>query len=434
MSKSMMVALILGMSAASPPAAVPPATAAQPATGEAAAIAAIRATIAANYVNRDKRAALDAILAKGLATGRYKGLAPEELARRVTEDLFAVTQDKHLGLSYQPDMAAHLPTGGEGDEVRSDPFFVAFARAHNHGVTEMRVFEGNIRLVSYDGFVWTGPESAAAIDQAMAFLRGGDAAIIDLRRNGGGSPEAVRHLASYFTAAGTKLVTFHLRGNAPTVSVSEAVPGGPLSGLPVYMLISGGSASAAEEFVSHAARLHFATLVGEATAGAAYRNDLYPIPGGFVLSVSIGYPELPEGGNWEGKGVAPGIAAPQEAALDRALQAASLSLAAKAEGPRKTGLEWSAVLYGARSSPAKPALPLASYAGQYGPRRVWVEGDHLAYQRQGNVKSILYAIEPDLFVLDQDPMTRVRFKHPDGAVIGFDLERADGSVTPQPRD
>ena len=37
----------------------------------------------------------------------------------------------------------------------------------------------------------------------MRFLSGGDAVIIDLRKNGGGSPDAVRYLVSHFLAPNT---------------------------------------------------------------------------------------------------------------------------------------------------------------------------------------------------------------------------------------
>ena len=150
------------------------------------------------------------------------------------------------------------------------------------------------------------------------FLRGGDAIVIDLRHNGGGSPQAVNYLASYFVLPQTKLVTFHLKNDPPTDSVSQQVPGGPIARIPTYVLTSGGSASAAEEFASHVAGFGFGKLVGKTTAGAAYRNEFFPVPGGYVISISIGRPELPKGGNWEGKGVAPAIPAPAGKALEAA--------------------------------------------------------------------------------------------------------------------
>ena len=198
------------------------------------------------------------------------------------------------------------------------------------------------------------------------------------------------------------------------------------------MLTSNRAASAAEEFVSHVARLGFGTLVGETTAGAAYRNEHFAVPGGFVMSVSIGYPELPGGGNWEGKGVPPKIAVPADRALDRAQQDAAQKLAEKAQGPQRTELEWTAALYAARATPVAPARALAAYAGRYGARTVAVENGALTWQRDGGVKSAMVPLGGDLFAFEFDPATRVRFTG-EGAVTGVIIERADGSGNPVPR-
>lgn len=392
-------------------------------------VEAVRKTLRENYVLKERRPALDAALAKGLASGRYKVGDPQELAKRINEDLDAVAHDKHLGLSFNPQVAAELKPGGQGDDDGEQAqFFRDLAHRNNHGVSELRVLPGNVRLLRYDGFMWTGPESQAAIDNAMAFLRGGDAIVIDLRTNGGGSPDAVRRLASYFVPAGAKLVTFHMRDEKPTVSNADAeVAGGRITGVPVYVLTSGRSASAAEEFASHVKGFGFGTLVGETTAGAGYRNDTVPIPGGFVLSVSVGRPELPDGSDWEAKGVPPKLAVAQDLALDRAQQEALTALADKAQGPRKTELEWAAALHGARIARAAPALPVAAYAGRYGERSIVLEGAGLVFQRDGGPKSALVPLGGDLFALERDPRTRLRFVTANGNITGFVLERADGS-------
>lgn len=409
-----------------------PAPVAAPKASKAEIVAGIRKVLAENYVLAAKRAPLDAALAKGLKSGRYDVEDPGELNRLVNEDMFAVANDKHLGLSFDPRASADIAKrGSQGDAVENSPFVKALMRQRNYGLTEMKLLPGNVRYVRYDGFAWTGDESKAAIDAAMAFLRDGDAAIIDLRGNGGGSPEAVRRLTSYFVPAGTPLVTFHMRKDAPTKSTSEAIPGGQL-GMPLYVLTSGRAASAAEEFVSHVSRLGFGTLVGETTAGAAYRNEYFPLPGGYLISVSVGYPELPEGGNWEGTGVKPKIAVPVDKALDRAQQEAALALAAKAQGPQKTELEWAAALHGARITPVAPARALAAYTGRYGPRTVALENGALTWQRDGSLKSAMVPLGGDLFALEGDPRTRIRFTG-EGAVSGATIERADGSSSPAPR-
>ncbi|WP_171012487.1 MULTISPECIES: S41 family peptidase [unclassified Sphingomonas] len=410
-----------------------PSPIATPAASKAEIVAGIRKAIAENYVIAAKRAGLDAALAKGLASGRYEVADPGEFARRLNEDLYAVAQDKHLSLFFDPRMSAEIAgRGSQNDEIEDTPFFKAMMRQRNYGITEMKLLPGNIRYIRYDGFGWTGAESKAALDAAMVFLRDGDAAVLDLRTNGGGSPDAVRRIASYFVAPGTPLVTFHMRNAAPTTSTSEAVPGGRMQ-VPLYVLTSNRAASAAEEFVSHVARLGFGTLVGETTAGAAYRNEHYAVPGGFVISVSVGYPELPGGGNWEGKGVAPRIAVPADRALDRALQEAAAGMAAKAEGPMKVELEWTAALYAARVTPVAPARALAAYAGRYGPRMVAIENGALTWQRDGGSKSAMVPLGGDLFAFDADPRTRIRFTG-NGAITGAVIERADGTSSPATKD
>lgn len=431
-------AWILPMTAAilttAPTMALAQSTQLAPAPDTAVAIAEIRRLLRENYVVADKRAALDTVLEKGLASGRYAAPDPQEFSRRISDDLLAASNDKHLGLSHDPKLAAQLSSRGQGDAAQDGAFWERLAQTRNHGVVALEVLDGNVRSMRYDGFIWTGPDSARAIDDAMRFLKGGDAVIIDLTRNGGGSPEAVRYLTSYFVDRAQPLVKFYMRTDAPTESASLAsVPGERIAGVPVYVLTSGRTASAAEEFASHVKRLGFATLVGETTAGAAYRNELFPVPGGYVLSVSVGRPELPNGGNWEAVGVAPEIAvAPDKASL-RARGLALGEIAAKASPSERTALEWQSAAIAAQLDPKPLAQPLDDYAGRYGVRTISVAGDRLMFQRDGGMQSALIPLGEDVFAVEADPATRVRFVR-DGSGIGsFELQRADGSRTMQPR-
>lgn len=422
--------LAAALAAAAPLTSAAPPAAAQTAANfdSRAAVESVRKALRENYVVKERRAALDAALAKGLAGGRYAVTDPQEFATRINADLEAVAHDKHLNLRHNPDLAAQIGTGAQRDDATESAYWRDLARRANEGVRELRVLDGNVRLMRYDGFFWNGEASKVAIDAGMAFLRGGDAIVIDLRTNGGGSPDAVRRLASYFVPAGAKLVTFHMRDEAPSVSHAEAsVPGGRITGVPVYVLTSGGTASAAEEFSAHVAGFGFGTLVGETTAGAAYRNDFFAVPGGFVLSASVGRPELPAGGDWEGKGVAPKLAVAPDLALDRAMQDALAKLAPKASGPQRTELEWSAARYAARAAQARPGLPASAYAGRYGERSVTADATGLVYQRDGGLRTPLIPLGGDLFALEHDPRARLRFVTAGGAVTGFVLERVDGS-------
>ena len=392
----------------------------------------VRALIARDYVVPEMRKPLDAALARGLAAGRYANVDPMELSNRLTGDMAAVAHDKHLYIHFSPDEAKSLAAGPADDAsdvyFGRDGYWAKIARDNNQGVLKLEVLDGNIRTLNYRAFFWAGEPTKAAIAQAMAFLRGGDAIVIDLRNNGGGSPEAVRYLASYFVPAGTKLVTFYLKQDPPTTSIAEAVPGGVITGKPVYVLTSGHTASAAEEFSSHVAGFGFGKLVGEATAGAAYRNDTYPVAGAYVLSLSIGRPELPKGGNWEEKGVAPTIAVAQDKALNAAQGDALETLAAKAAPADRTELSWLGMAAKARGAEPMPTATMTAYTGKFGGvRSVTVENGQLHYRREGGIDTTMLPIGPDLFTMDADPRTHLRFVRKDGVITGLEFLHLDGT-------
>ncbi|HEY0411610.1 MAG TPA: S41 family peptidase [Allosphingosinicella sp.] len=439
--KSVAAAAALAAAAAGPAqpvrVAVPVPTAAARAPADAkAAVAEIRRVLAENYVLPEMRPKLDAALARGLAEGRYDVTEPGMLAERINTDLAAAGHDKHLNFHYAPEQSARIAgLKREPDDAPADAEQVRRAERGNHGIAELKLLPGNIRYMDLEGFVWAGPKSAEAYDNAMRFLRGGDALIIDLRHNGGGSPEAVQYLVSHFLAPNTPLVTFHMGATkVDHLSTLAQLPAGRMVGKPLYVLTSGRTASAAEEFTGHVAGYRLGELIGETTAGAGFRNDFFAIPGGFLLSVSVGRAVLASTGkDWEGVGIAPTSAVPVDSALDVAQLHALRRLAAAAPAGDKAQLEARAALLGAKLEPVTLALPLQAYAGNFGERAVAVENGRLTYQRAGGPKLAMIAIGPNLFTFEDDPMARVEYRVSGATASGFDLVRADGSRVPAER-
>jgi hypothetical protein len=293
----------------------------------------------------------------------------------------------------------------------------------------MKLLPGNIRYVESRGFIWAGPSSAQAYDNAMRFLSGGDAAIIDLRQNGGGSPDAVQYMISHFVEANRPLVTFHMGASrVDKLAALPKLPAGRMVGKPLYVLTSGHTASAAEEFAGHVAGFKLGELVGETTAGAGFRNEFFAVPGGFLLSVSVGRAVLASTGkDWEGVGIAPTTKASADKALDVAQAHALRRLAASAKGDEKRQLEARAALLEARIEPVATALPLTAYAGTYGERTIHVADGSAALQRGNGPKLPMVAVGPNEFAFEADPLTRIRFEIAGSAVAGFEMIRSDGS-------
>ena len=398
-----------------------------------AVVADVRRILRENYVLPELRPKLDAALAKGLAEGRYNNFSdPTALAQAINADLDAVAHDGHLGMHHDAkqsaDLAARAPGAG-ADDAPPTAEDVRFAEQVNHGITQLKVLPGNIRYMEYNGFLWGGKPTEAAIDNAMRFLKGGDAVIIDLRKNGGGSPDAVRYLISHFLEADRPIVTFYMRGEAgDTWKSLGALPAGRLTGKPLYVLTGGRSASAAEEFAGHVAGFKVGELVGETTAGAGYRNEFFPVAGGYVISVSVGRAVLAATGkDWEKVGIAPTIKASQDRALEVAQTHALRKLAAKATGREKEVLEGSAQVLEAQVSPVSTALALPQYVGVYGVRHITNDGGSLVFQREGGPKGRLVAVGPNEFAFVEDPMQRVKFKVAGASATELELLRSDGS-------
>jgi hypothetical protein len=408
--------------------AAKPVSASAAAVDSRAVVAEVRRIIAERYVLPGRRPEIDAILAKGLSSGRYDLRDAGALAERINQDLETAGRDRHLNFAYDPKQAEIY--AASHDAKRPDhSAYERQVRSANHGVTELKLLPGNVRYLAYDGFHWMGPESAAALDTAMRFLAGGDAAIIDIRRNGGGSPQAVQYLVSHFMAEDKPLMTFHMNGKpAPdTTATLKDLPAGRMVGKPLYVLTSGGSASAAEEFAGHVGGYKLGELVGETTAGAGFRNEMVAIPGGFVLSVSVGRAVLASTGkDWEAVGIAPTIKAAVPAALDVAHGHALKKLAAAAPAGEKARLEALADGVAARAEARSPALPLAAYAGSYGERSVVAEEGRLYYQRGGRARSRLIPLGGNVFAFDTDPALRVTFEPAGERIAAFAIAAAGG--------
>lgn len=267
-----------------------------------------------------------------LAAGRYDAIDNESaMARRLTDDLRSVRNDKHLGVRFEPESATGpgdrsargrgtliVRGGGRGDDPRHDNF--AFRK--------VEWLPGNIGYLKLDLFL-DGPEAKATGDAAMAFLRNADALIVDLRDNGGGSPVMIRFLQSYLFDKPTHLNSFFdRRGEKVEDSwTTEKVDGRRFrADLPVFVLTSSYTFSGAEEFAYNLQTRGRAKIVGETTGGGAHPVAPQRIDDGLMVTIPFMRAENPiTKTNWEGVGVKPDIACARDEALAKACDEARKS-------------------------------------------------------------------------------------------------------------
>jgi hypothetical protein len=252
-----------------------------------------------------------------LASGHYASISREkEMAGQLTEDLRSVANDRHLAVRFEP---ADSPEGRHGPGASGDE-----AARDNYAFKKVELLEGNIGYLRFDLFL-ADPEAMKTADAALAFLRHADAIIFDLRQNGGGDPEMIRHITSYFFDSPTHLNSMMDRTGAIVDDFwTGDVPGARFpAGLPLFVLTSHSTFSGAEEFTYNLKNLHRATIIGEITGGGAHPVQPVRINDRFVVGVPFLRAVNPiTKTNWEGVGVEPDVKIPADQALEKAIELA----------------------------------------------------------------------------------------------------------------
>lgn len=378
-----------------------------------AAIKAIVSAFEEQYVFPEVRPRIVERLKDAERSGRYATDDAGVFAERVTEDLLEASHDKHLSLSVDP---AGYAVASRGEDEGADELKVwqRHAVRNHHGLTEMKVLGGNVRYLRISGFEWINDASGVAYDGAMRFLKDGDAAIIDLRGNGGGAHAAVRYLVSHFMPADALEMTFLEGSELPVQSRTlEHLPAGRLRGMPLYVLIDQSAASAAEAFAYDVREFKLGELVGTKTVGAANNNKLLPIAPYFILSISYGRPVHPvSNANWEGVGVEPAVEAPSSQALEVA-HSLALKRLSEREGTTAENLAeyaWAKMAVDARLHPVTvPPARLQRLAGNYGPNKVEFRDGALWLKRPNREIARLSPLDAEgMFAIERVDTLRVR--------------------------
>jgi hypothetical protein len=274
--------------------------------------------------------------------GRVAELRPRAAAARNDEELFAVMtellaplEDGHVNLyagASRSWSAGKAPAwAGEAqlfvDCIKKNYLAETPEKAANRKLVSARLRGGGayLCLTGMDGF---GPDFErgmaafeAGLDKALGRLSGEPFLVVDLRFNSGGWDAAGLALASRLAgseAAGRPVWTKRARSGsgwtrAWTARLSPR-PGAVGWGKPIYVLVSGLTASAAETALLDLRALPLVSLVGERTSGAF--SDMLPrlLPNGWIATLSNEDFRDPSGASYEARGIEPDILAPMDRA------------------------------------------------------------------------------------------------------------------------
>ena len=271
-----------------------------------------------NYVFPERAKEIARALRRHEKNGDYNDIATGSvLAERLTQDLQAVTPDKHLKVFFSAEPLPTQDTPGEpSEEEKAQKRLGAIRR--NFGIERAEHLDGNVgylKLTKFDDPTLAGETLAAS----MRFLGNTDALIIDLRYNGGGHSDMVALVTSYFFDGDpVHLVDLFDRTTGETSQswTVPYVPGPHYVGKPVYVVTGTRTFSAAEQFAYCLQKLGRAAVVGETTGGGAHFAHIFQINPPFAVMVPFGNATSPvTKSNWEGSGVVPDVAAAGDAAV-----------------------------------------------------------------------------------------------------------------------
>ncbi|TFH07808.1 MAG: peptidase [Candidatus Atribacteria bacterium] len=324
-------------------------------------------TVRECYVfEEDARRMADALLAQK-QDGVFDPLESiPELAAALSRALQEVKADLHLSIG------AWLPPEDGADQAAEDSYqeWLAGMPRRNFEFRKLEVLLGNIGYLDLRAFCPASIAGETAV-AAMQFLAHTDALIFDLRDNGGGD-NLVQYLQSYLFSEPTHMVSQRYRpGDRLEQTWTYAyVPGPRFSDVPVYVLMSRSSFSAAEDFAYTLQKQGRVTVVGEQTRGGAHPIEFYRFP---ELCLEIMIPNACSedpftGGNWEDDGVIPDVTATADDALLVAHELALTTLLKSlVDDEAKKQVEWALDRVRChREGLALEPSQLALYAGTYG--------------------------------------------------------------------
>jgi hypothetical protein len=361
------------------------------------------------YVYPDRAALSVSEIRKKNESGTYNKITDQkELCNQLYEDLQKILKDPHLRLEYDPQFAMFLDTPVP-DSIQKKEYEANMisVRENNFEFKRTEILPGNIGYVRWDEFVGFVNEAKPTISSAFQFVSNCKALIIDMRYNAGGSAEMVQQIQSYFFSKKTRMNDIIDRKNDTLKGYADPAKTNFQLFMPVYILTSRQTFSAAEDFTYGLQQAKRAIIVGDTTGGGSHPTNPFSIGQGFILGIpSLRTYNIVSKTDWEGTGVYPDIVSTSEQALTttESLILKALLLRAKDE-QEKNIFQWYLNSIIAETSRLPSSIKLNSFEGVYeGGLNFYLKDDELFCKNaeRGNTLYKLKYIEGNLFVLDEN--------------------------------
>jgi len=366
------------------------------------------------YVFKDAANRMGNYIQKRCKEGAYYNISdPHILAGQLTKDVSSIHLDEHFHIEYNPEIAKEL--AGEIEDV---PAYVENKlnkeREKNFGFKQFEILNGNIAYLEISSFSRLNAYSKKAADAALHMVSNASALIIDLRYGIGGSLDMVTYLMSHFFKEKTLIMDIYLRSENDTLhyyTTPDSIPG-RLSEMPIYILTSYKTFSAAEALAYGLQSHGRAIVVGEVTRGGAHTVKYRNLSNGFIGDIPFGVARNPiTKTNWEKIGITPNIMVNR----DKALEAAEIDFFEKTKLKVKDQnelrkLNWEFDLIQSKNHPQElDSLTFRKHCGDYGPYTIYFSKGQLYYQKVGKAVFALLPLNGNTMKVKGNDSFRIEF-------------------------
>jgi hypothetical protein len=251
------------------------------------------------YFNPERAELLGMALEKGLQAGLFNDLTPDALAGRITETVRKETSDKHFYVGF-----SDITDNNDNESPLPEQ------KVPNGGLAEVKILKGNIGYIKWIS-CRADDDAFNAIVSALTRLEKCSSLIIDISENPGGDGRGCAFMNQYLyrDKSYQELLRKKCTGEADWYRSEEVYnynSGPKLFDIPLYVIVSGNTASSAEYFALTMQEMKRGKLLGKTTAGAGNPATVVSF-GNYYAQIPICQIKTKSEKSIEGTGVKPDV-------------------------------------------------------------------------------------------------------------------------------
>jgi len=337
-------------------------------------------------------------------------------AELLSKDLQEQFNDKHLVVHHDTAMVKRLTYEQRSVDNWNDiKYFEAYQEHqdaiedNNFDFNKLEILSGNVGYLKFNYFAKL-ENARSTIEATMNFFANVDALIIDLQHNSGGHVNTTSFLGSFFCKDSSTVFFRNLPNEGKIRYPVETSTGPPnLKNIPLYVIISEQTASAAEVLTTALKENERARVIGTTSWGGAHACRMVILNEGFAVLLPFSEILGPvSSNNWEAKGIEPDIVKSSKNIIDN-VHHLSISDLLNLDTDSKKKYQYSGILKAIESKFYDKKINTESYVGHYGHLQFYVENNQLYYLRDGRYPIRLLSYKKDHFILDNYQFSKMYF-------------------------